>query len=214
METPGHDADDAIHLPNERQLDLVALRALAHPLRVEILDTLSTYGSFTASGLGERLGESSGATSYHLRQLEKHGFVREVEGKGTSRERWWERTPGSINIGSDEAIATPAGRSAANMIFRQMRHNQDRMLTDFMERGHDELSKEWLDGSVVSSVNSRLTPDQLRQFGLEFMKLVDKYVIPNKNQQVPNSRPVMLNFVAFPVLDGTEIPDDHTLQNP
>jgi DNA-binding transcriptional ArsR family regulator len=218
MQTTGHNPEHgsggAVQLPNERQLDLVALRALAHPLRVEILDTLSTYGSFTASGLGERLGESSGATSYHLRQLEKHGFVREVEGKGTSRERWWERTPGSINVGSEEAIATPAGRSAANMIFRQMRHTQDRMITDFIERGPDELPQEWLDGSAISTLNTRLTPEQMREFVEEFMKLADKYIIPNKTQEVPNSRPVVVNFLTFPVMDGTVMTEDQTLQNP
>jgi DNA-binding transcriptional ArsR family regulator len=64
-----------------------SLKALARPLPVQILDVLSTYGAQTASGLAERLGESSGATSYHLRQLERHAFVREVEGRGTARER-------------------------------------------------------------------------------------------------------------------------------
>ena len=172
-------------------------KALAHPLRVQILDALSTYGSFTASGLAERLGESSGATSYHLRQLERHGFVREVEGKGTRRERWWERTPGAINIGSDDALATPAGRSAANMIFRQMRYNQDRMLTDFVERGPDELSQEWLHGSVVSNLNTRLTPDQMTEFVGEFSNLVDKFVTPNKHQQVANSTSGHRQFHRF-----------------
>jgi DNA-binding transcriptional ArsR family regulator len=198
----------------ERELDLVALKALAHPLRVEIIDTLSTYGSFTASGLAERLGESSGATSYHLRQLEKHGFVREVEGKGTSRERWWERTPGSLNIGSEAAIATPAGRSAATMIFRQTRYNQERMLSDFVDRGPDELPDEWLDGAVISTMNTRLTPDQMREFVSEVMKLTDRYIIPNKNQNVPNSRPVMVNFQTFPVIDGDVVPEEKTTQNP
>src|ERR1700712_96327 len=137
----------------DRDLDLVALKALAHPLRVEIFDALSTYGSFTASGLAERLGESSGATSYHLRQLEKHGFVREVDGKGTARERWWERTPGAVNIGSEDATSTPAGRSAATMIFRQMRYNEDRLLTEFVDRSTDELPKEWQDGAAISTMN-------------------------------------------------------------
>jgi DNA-binding transcriptional ArsR family regulator len=199
---------------DERDLDLVALRALAHPLRVEILDTLSTYGAFTASGLAERLGESSGATSYHLRQLGKHGFVREVEGRGTSRERWWERTPGGLNIGSEDAVKTPAGRSAATMIFRQMRVNQERLLSDFVERGHDELPEQWMENATISTFNTRLTPPQMKQFIAEFMKLADKYVVPNKNQMVPNSRPIMVNFHAFPVLDGDVIPDDKTSQNP
>jgi DNA-binding transcriptional ArsR family regulator len=201
-------------IQDERDLDLVALRALAHPLRVEILDTLSTYGAFTASGLAERLGESSGATSYHLRQLEKHGFVREVEGRGTSRERWWERTPGGLNIGSEDAVKTPAGRSAATMIFRQMRYNQERLLTDFVERSHEELPEEWLDSSTISTFNTRLTPPQMKEFIAEVMKLADKYVLPNKYQTVPNSRPVMVNFNAFPVIDADASPDDTTPQNP
>jgi DNA-binding transcriptional ArsR family regulator len=202
------DTRDGIRMQGERDLDLVALRALAHPLRVQILDTLSTYGCFTASGLAERLGESSGATSYHLRQLEKHGFVREVEDRGTTRERWWERTPGAINVGSDDAIKTPAGRSAATMIFRQMRYNQERLLTDFVERSHDELTQEWLDNSTISTFNTRLTPSQMREFVAEVMKLADKYVVANKDQRVPNSRPIMVNFNAFPVLDGDLIPDE------
>ena len=81
---------------HEGVLAAPALRALAHPLRIRILDELSAYGPLTATGLGERLGESSGSMSYHLRQLEKHDLVREVQGRGTARERWWERRPGGI----------------------------------------------------------------------------------------------------------------------
>jgi len=214
MEATEPKGDTVPPLQDERQLDLVALRALAHPLRVEIIDTLSTYGCFTASGLAERLGESSGATSYHLRQLEKHGFVRELEGKGTSRERWWERTPGTLNIGAEDALATPAGRTAANTIFRQVRANQDRMLTEFVERGMDELPEEWLDGAVISNFNTRLTPEQMKEFVAEFMKLAEKYVLANKNQRVPKSRPVIVNFQTFPVLDGTVMPDNTPPQTP
>jgi DNA-binding transcriptional ArsR family regulator len=198
------DRDAAEEAPSVegRDLDLAALKALAHPLRVEIFNVLSTYGSFTASGLAERLGESSGATSYHLRQLEKHGLVREVEGKGTSRERWWERTPGSVNIGSDDALATQAGRSAATMIYRELRVGQDRLVMDFVERGPDDLPREWNDAAAISSANSRLTAEQLSAFNAEFSALVDKYIIPNKHQTTPGARPVHVNFQAFPVLDG------------
>ena len=40
------------------------LRALAHPLRLQLLQVLSAEGPATASQLGRRLGGSSGATSY------------------------------------------------------------------------------------------------------------------------------------------------------
>ena len=47
------------HSRESRVLDAGALRALAHPLRIEIYDILSQYGAQTASSLAERLGESS-----------------------------------------------------------------------------------------------------------------------------------------------------------
>ena len=93
-----------------RTLDVNDLKALAHPLRVQLLDALSTYGAATASGLADRLGESSGATSYHLRQLEKHGFVRELKGKGSARERWWERVPGGLVEVTPVGGTGPEGR--------------------------------------------------------------------------------------------------------
>ena len=52
-----------------------ALRALAHPLRIQLLGLLRREGPLTASEAGRRLDESSGITSYHLRQLERFGLV-------------------------------------------------------------------------------------------------------------------------------------------
>ncbi|MDP9026075.1 MAG: helix-turn-helix domain-containing protein, partial [Actinomycetota bacterium] len=134
-----------------RELDMESLKALSHPLRVQIFDALSVYGAATASGLAERLGESSGATSYHLRQLEKHGFVREEQGRGTGRERWWERVPGSINIGGAGVERTPAGRMASQLIVRELRTSQQRLLNDYTDRGADELSAEWYESGELTS---------------------------------------------------------------
>jgi DNA-binding transcriptional ArsR family regulator len=188
-----------------RELDLESLRGLAHPLRVQLLDTLSTYGSFTASGLAERLGESSGATSYHLRQLEKHGFVREVEGKGSGRERWWERVPGGIEVGTGDVIKTPAGRAASSIVLHQWQANRDRLLADYVDRGPDELSDEWTDPSRVSTVNLRLTSDQLAEVAALFdeaMLKLDAY----RGRNLPGSRPVQVQLNVFPVVDGDVTP--------
>src|SRR5258708_3393681 len=70
-------------------LDPRSLRGLAHPLRMRLMMSLRDHGPATASQLGDRLGESSGATSYHLRQLASYGFVEDDPGRGTARERWW-----------------------------------------------------------------------------------------------------------------------------
>ena len=56
------------------------VRALAHPLRLRMLECLLDGGPATASMLARELGESSGATSYHLRILAKYGFIEEADG--------------------------------------------------------------------------------------------------------------------------------------
>lgn len=194
--------------PAGRQLDMESLKGLAHPLRVQILDTLSTYGTFTASGLAERLGESSGATSYHLRQLERHGFVREVEGRGTGRERWWERMPGAINLNATSLDDTPASRAATKTVMRQWERNRSGLLSDFQERGFDTLGAEWLEASEVSTVNLRLTAEQLLELTRQWEAFITPVVERYRGQNPAGSRPVQLHFNAFPVLDGEPTPSD------
>ena len=81
-----------------RIVDASALKGLAHPLRMAILESLETRGRATASMLAADLGESSGATSYHLRQLFRHGFVEEVPDHGNARERWWRPVTGGWSL--------------------------------------------------------------------------------------------------------------------
>lgn len=202
------ESDEPEIVVHDREIDLESLKALAHPLRVKIFDVLSTYGSFTASGLAERLGESSGATSYHLRQLEKHGFVREVAGKGVGRERWWERTPGGINLGTTEAKKTSAGREASQLVMREWSSTRERNLAEFLERGFDELAEKWGEASMVSLTNVFITAEELGEFSTRYMAMVSEFADRHRHQKTPGSRPVQLQFHAFPVIDGEEIPSD------
>ena len=56
------------------------MRALAHPVRLALLEVLADEGRLTATEAGERIGESPANASFHLRQLAKYGFVEEAEG--------------------------------------------------------------------------------------------------------------------------------------
>src|SRR3984885_15977455 len=71
-----------------RLTDARALRAYAHPVRMKLVGLLRTEGPLTATRAGELLGESSGTTSFHLRQLAKYGLVEEAGG-GTGRQKPW-----------------------------------------------------------------------------------------------------------------------------
>ncbi len=65
------------------------MRGLAHPLRLRLRAELVERGPATATQLAARTGESSGATSYHLRQLASYGFVVDEPARGNGRERYW-----------------------------------------------------------------------------------------------------------------------------
>ena len=68
-------------IPEPRKLtDPRAMRAVAHPVRIALLEVLGTEGPLTATQAGEHIGESPTTCSFHLRQLAKYGFIEEVEG--------------------------------------------------------------------------------------------------------------------------------------
>src|ERR1700716_1224090 len=85
-------------LPELRELtDARTLRALAHPVRIALIEALGLGGAMTATEVGEQIGESPTTCSFHLRQLAKYGFVEEAGG-GKGRARPWRLTSFGWNI--------------------------------------------------------------------------------------------------------------------
>jgi len=182
-------------------IDLVALKALAHPLRVQLVEELSAYGPSTASALAERLGESSGATSYHLRQLEKHGFVREDATRGTGRERWWERVPQSIDV-ELERDADPAERAASELVLGEWQRSRERRIREFLAHGADDLGTEWMDASTVTTSNLPLTKEQSSALVAELTVVLEKYRGMYRGQRAEGARPFQIQVDVFPLVDG------------
>jgi DNA-binding transcriptional ArsR family regulator len=160
--------------PHEDALGMAALRALAHPLRVELMNELSDFGPATASMLAERLGESSGATSYHLRQLAKHDIIVEDTERGSGRERWWRMAPGGVTIGSPETLDTPAGREANELISLGWQQNNERRLAAFLRRGLDTFGFDWMESSTLSTSHLEVTRAQLAELGREYYELQER----------------------------------------
>jgi predicted ArsR family transcriptional regulator len=79
------------YLPNpepRRLTDPRAMRAVAHPVRIALLEVLSVEGPLTATQAGEMIGESPTTCSFHLRQLAKYGFIEEVAGVAGRKRPW------------------------------------------------------------------------------------------------------------------------------
>lgn len=197
-ETAPANAIDA-HRRDDRVLDGGALRALAHPLRVRMYDILSQYGPQTASSLAERLGESSGSTSYHLRALAKHDLIREVAGRGTGRERWWERPDRGVSFGGPEAMESPAGRAAKQIVMVEFLRNRNEQLLDYATRGIEQEEERWRDGSIISSATTRLTAAQAKELSAKIMALIDEAVDTYRHQSGDDVRPVTIRADLFPL---------------
>jgi DNA-binding transcriptional ArsR family regulator len=132
-------------------LDPHMLHGLAHPLRIRLRSELLTHGPATASQLATMIGESSGTTSYHLRQLAQYGFVVDEPDRGNGRERYWRAVHRSTWF--DMSFADPAHRDAGGEYLRAVaRLYADRVIrfADSIEVAPEQLGPEWTATATMS----------------------------------------------------------------
>jgi len=152
-----------------------ALRALAHPLRGALLAALRMDGPSTATRLGDRLGESSGSTSYHLRQLAAFGFVEEVPGEAGGRERWWRARHRSTRWEAEELIADPAGREVVEELNHRLLAQHRRVLAAHAAE-RDDLDDVWRAAVSLNDWAIHLSPDAVRELTGELTEVLTRYL--------------------------------------
>jgi DNA-binding transcriptional ArsR family regulator len=163
-------------VPDESSIavhDPRVLRALAHPLRNALLGLLRSEGPSTASKLGQRLGESSGSTSYHLRRLAALGFVEEVPG-GTARERWWRARHRSTRWRTEDVLDQPGGREVVEEFTHLALSVQRRMLAAHAEQRED-LEPEWRDATSLNDWGLHLSPAAARELAEELNGVLQRW---------------------------------------
>jgi DNA-binding transcriptional ArsR family regulator len=104
--------------------------------------------------LAQRLGLSSGATSYHLRRLESGGFIEEDPGRGNGRDRWWRAAHRATWC--DPSAVPPGERDASAAYLRAVAL----LYAERMQRavgGYPTLPHAWLDTWMLSDYRLRLT---------------------------------------------------------
>ncbi|HKC27939.1 MAG TPA: helix-turn-helix domain-containing protein [Jatrophihabitans sp.] len=161
----------------DRLLTPQALRGLVHPIRLRLLDLLQADGPATATGLGRRIGQSSGVTSYHLRVLAEHGFVVEDTERGTGRDRWWKAVHRSTSFtfrmpgdpGTEETI------EEAEQFIRLVADESHRRVLEFITtipgRRAELAAMPW----TVSEWPLQLTLDEARELRDAMRDLVVRY---------------------------------------
>ena len=148
--------------------DPKAMRALAHPVRLALLEALTDAGTLTATEAGERVGESPANASFHLRQLAKYGFVEEAEG-GTGRRRPWKLR--QLGMRWTDVQDDPETARAARALSRV---TQDRFL-DRAQRALEErhaLPEEWRAVTGINQMRLYLTPEEMKQLDEDLVELL------------------------------------------
>lgn len=137
-------------------VDASALKALAHPLRTAMLSRLLDHGSATATQLARELGESTGQTSYHLRQLERHGLVEDDPGHSGGRERWWR--PVDMRARFSDLRDQPGGPAALATARQWALADRVQTLTRWVTEPEDDPA--WADAASLAAGGGRLTPEE------------------------------------------------------
>ncbi len=182
-----------------RVLDPRSLRGLAHPLRMRLLAALREYGPATASQLADRLGESSGSTSYHLRQLAAHGFVKDDPERGKGRERWWKAAQRGVRVGSDRFLTSsdPAVRGAINTLLHEWATMHGQELSTWVSTMHDWPSA-WRSASDMSDFAMRLTPELASEMRDKVHEVIESYREKEVDRDTEGSAPYRVHLHAFP----------------
>jgi DNA-binding transcriptional ArsR family regulator len=176
--------------------DPARLKALAHPMRRLMLRHLSAHGPATSTTLGELLQAKTGTTSYHLRQLEKYGFIEEIPERSTGRERWWRRVQGSRDL----RLPTPGQLAPEDRPvlaeFHRIGMEEDRQLFERFPAAY-RRDPEW---AKASRGMGRMTKAEFEEFFDAYVALLMKYS-HGPEDAPPGARPMYVRLFALPVDD-------------
>lgn len=189
------------------QIELTAanVKALAHPLRVRVLGLLRTYGPATATTLAAQLDLTSGALSYHLRQLERFGFIVEDTERGDQRDRWWKAAHRQTVF---SGLADEAGREAAvegDVYEESVAAAAVAGIERAVATRHAE-PPEWRRVITLSDYLLELTAAEGEALGLALSELLGTYRQHDPDVQPPaGTRLVHTQFQIFPVPDPAPV---------
>ncbi|MER6442752.1 winged helix-turn-helix domain-containing protein [Streptomyces sp. NPDC001185] len=158
--------------PGSVVLDAKGLRALAHPVRVQLVGLLRKYGPSTATRLAERLGVNSGTASYHLRQLGAAGFVEEDTERGNARERWWRSVHQRTEL-NDPELAEREPEAA--LAYLQSVAAAYTLRTQHAVNELQTMPRTWRDTFDMSDWALRLTPEEAASLREELQAVIARY---------------------------------------
>ncbi|WP_291834317.1 helix-turn-helix domain-containing protein [Limimaricola sp.] len=177
---------------------------MAHPDRLRMLGILRFDGPDTASGLAKRMGLTSGATSYHLRHLARHGYIDEAQELGIGREKFWRAC---AQAGGDDPAQMDEGRAMAELEMARALIGQH---TGYMQQALAQfpgLSPDWRAASNASDYILSMTAPEARALKDKLTALLWEEVrknAPADTKARAGTRQFMVMLHAFPFPGAAE----------
>ncbi len=169
------------------------MRALAHPVRLALLEALLREGELTATRAAELLDESPGNMSWHLQTLAKYGYVEEAGG-GKGRSRPWRITAESNRFqtaGEDPQSASAGDALEAVFAERAYAHRREW----WSRRG--SYPKAWQDAAFTSDSLGYLTAAEMSALGDEIAELFGRYRERGLTRELRPADAEPVRLVAF-----------------
>ncbi len=186
---PGQEPSKPVVLADPR-----AIRALAHPARLVVIEELFSGRVATATELADVVGLSPSATSYHLRALERWGILERAETPSDGRERPWKAAGGSLQVRSESGRSTLAAESAVlGTLLDAVRRDVDAFLT----RRRKE-PPEWQDAATFNHGFFLLTAEELQQAAEGMAKVMRPFATSRRPDPPPGARRVRVSVFAVP----------------
>lgn len=148
-----------------------AMRAMAHPVRLALLEAIGQEGEITATRAAELLDQSPGNMSWHLQTLAKYGFIEEVPGaKGRSRP--WRVASFSNRFRS--TTEEPGVKAASQALSAVLIERSNEQLRRWW-RDESSYSHEWREAAYLNDSLTFLTAQELTDLGEQITALTSQF---------------------------------------
>jgi DNA-binding transcriptional ArsR family regulator len=173
------------------------MRAVAHPLRLALLEALGREGELTATRAAELLDESPGNISWHFQTLAKYGYIEEAGGrKGRSRPWRLASFSNQFTATAENPEAEAAGVALAGV-------SADRAFAHLREwwAGRSAYPHAWREAAFLNNSLSYLTAEEMSELGEELAEVLARYRgrLADRELRPADARPVALVAFAHPL---------------
>jgi Helix-turn-helix domain len=184
--------------------DLRVLAALAHPVRVQLLNFLLGTGQHTATQCAAIAEASPSACSYHLRHMERFGLVERVASddavSADGRERVWRATATGFSFGGAPSADRPATRAARQALGVLGIDEAARLARRYVNQA-ETLDAEWQDAAAFATYGLAVTADELRVLAEAIDAVVRPFIAATRVDRPAGSEPVHVTLQAFRRID-------------